>query len=144
MSLLLIKDLICPERSRCTSPAISSVSLSRTHCTCGSKHRRSKVKVGHGGTLDPMATGVLVIGVGRGCRELSNYLKVCHKRWLFSLLFFSLFLLWYRKESTIAHQVGWQIMWFCMIHPVAFFGRGNSRMFFSFGERLNDATRGAS
>ncbi|CAM9194161.1 unnamed protein product [Ascophyllum nodosum] len=34
-----------------------------------------KVKVGHGGTLDPMATGVLVIGVGRGCRELSDYLE---------------------------------------------------------------------
>eukprot|EP00903_Cladosiphon_okamuranus_P016040 g14810.t1 len=37
--------------------------------------RGPKVKVGHGGTLDPMATGVLVIGVGRGCRELSNYLQ---------------------------------------------------------------------
>ncbi|CAB1106032.1 unnamed protein product [Ectocarpus sp. CCAP 1310/34] len=35
-----------------------------------------KVKVGHGGTLDPMATGVLVIGVGKGCRELSNFLQV--------------------------------------------------------------------
>ncbi|CAM9888097.1 unnamed protein product [Ectocarpus sp. 4 AP-2014] len=34
-----------------------------------------KVKVGHGGTLDPMATGVLVIGVGKGCRELSNFLQ---------------------------------------------------------------------
>lgn len=33
------------------------------------------MKVGHGGTLDPMATGVLVIGVGRGCRELGNFLK---------------------------------------------------------------------
>lgn len=35
-----------------------------------------QVKVGHGGTLDPMATGVLVIGVGKGCRELGNYLQV--------------------------------------------------------------------
>ena len=35
-----------------------------------------QVKVGHGGTLDPMATGVLVIGVGRGCRELGKYLQV--------------------------------------------------------------------
>ena len=34
-----------------------------------------KVKVGHGGTLDPMATGVLVLGVGTGCRDLSMYLK---------------------------------------------------------------------
>jgi tRNA pseudouridine55 synthase len=28
-------------------------------------------KVGHGGTLDPMATGVLVIGVGRATRLLT-------------------------------------------------------------------------
>ncbi|GAB5030479.1 trna pseudouridine synthase 1 [Nannochloropsis oceanica] len=34
-----------------------------------------KVKVGHGGTLDPMATGVLVLGVGTACRDLSFYLK---------------------------------------------------------------------
>ncbi len=34
-----------------------------------------KVKVGHGGTLDPMATGVLVIGVGTACRDLGDYLK---------------------------------------------------------------------
>ncbi|KAG8468284.1 hypothetical protein KFE25_013367 [Diacronema lutheri] len=37
--------------------------------------RRRGHKVGHGGTLDPLATGLLVIGVGRGCRELQNYLK---------------------------------------------------------------------
>jgi tRNA pseudouridine55 synthase len=28
-------------------------------------------KVGHGGTLDPMATGVLVVGVGRATRLLT-------------------------------------------------------------------------
>ncbi|MBQ1015917.1 tRNA pseudouridine(55) synthase TruB, partial [Micromonospora sp. M51] len=28
-------------------------------------------RVGHGGTLDPMATGVLVIGVGRATRLLT-------------------------------------------------------------------------
>jgi tRNA pseudouridine55 synthase len=37
--------------------------------------RTRKHKVGHGGTLDPLATGLLVIGVGRGCRELEGYLK---------------------------------------------------------------------
>lgn len=31
-------------------------------------------KVGHGGTLDPFATGVLPIGVGKGTKELQNYL----------------------------------------------------------------------
>ena len=34
-----------------------------------------KVKVGHGGTLDPMATGVLVIGIGQGCKQLQEYIK---------------------------------------------------------------------
>ena len=37
--------------------------------------RRSRLKVGHGGTLDPLATGLLVIGVGHGCRRLQGYLK---------------------------------------------------------------------
>ena len=31
--------------------------------------------MGHGGTLDPMATGVLVLGVGSGCRALTGYLS---------------------------------------------------------------------
>lgn len=34
-----------------------------------------QIKVGHGGTLDPMATGVLVIGLNGGCKELSKYLS---------------------------------------------------------------------
>lgn len=40
-----------------------------------------KFKVGHGGTLDPMASGVLVIGLGRGCKELSGFLSG-HKTYL--------------------------------------------------------------
>lgn len=36
---------------------------------------RKKLKVGHGGTLDPMATGVLVVGVGKGCKALEGYLR---------------------------------------------------------------------
>mmetsp|Transcript_30463 Transcript_30463/g.93094 ORF Transcript_30463/g.93094 Transcript_30463/m.93094 type:complete len:352 (-) Transcript_30463:84-1139(-) len=37
--------------------------------------RRSRLKVGHGGTLDPMAEGLLVLGVGMGCKGLDGYLK---------------------------------------------------------------------
>ncbi|KAL6080581.1 TruB pseudouridine (psi) synthase 1 [Balamuthia mandrillaris] len=40
-----------------------------------SPSRRSRLKVGHGGTLDPFATGVIVIGVGDGCKALFTYLK---------------------------------------------------------------------
>lgn len=36
--------------------------------------RRSRLKVGHGGTLDPLATGYLVIGIGGGTKRLQTYL----------------------------------------------------------------------
>jgi len=36
--------------------------------------RRSRLKVGHGGTLDPLATGFLVLGVGGGTKRLQQYL----------------------------------------------------------------------
>lgn len=32
--------------------------------------RLKKVKIGHGGTLDPLATGLLILGVGRGTKSL--------------------------------------------------------------------------
>lgn len=38
------------------------------------KKRRPWMKVGHGGTLDPLATGVLVCGVGTGTKNLQKYL----------------------------------------------------------------------
>ncbi|CUM46318.1 uncharacterized protein AC631_02461 [Debaryomyces fabryi] len=38
-----------------------------------------KVKIGHGGTLDPMASGVLVVGVGLGTKKLQYYLSECNK-----------------------------------------------------------------
>lgn len=31
-------------------------------------------KIGQGGTLDPLADGVLVIGVGKGTKQLANFL----------------------------------------------------------------------
>jgi len=37
--------------------------------------RRVKIKVGHGGTLDPMAEGVLVMGVGQGTKLMADYLS---------------------------------------------------------------------
>ncbi|MDA3882867.1 MAG: tRNA pseudouridine(55) synthase TruB [Bacteroidales bacterium] len=32
-----------------------------------------KIKVGHGGTLDPQATGLLILGIGRETKNLSSY-----------------------------------------------------------------------
>ena len=39
------------------------------------KRPRHRLKVGHGGTLDKLAEGVLVIGVGEDCKKLSGYLE---------------------------------------------------------------------
>lgn len=36
--------------------------------------RAIEVKLGHGGTLDPMATGVLILGIGRGTKALQDFL----------------------------------------------------------------------
>ncbi len=36
--------------------------------------KKCRIKVGHGGTLDPLAEGVLVIGVGRGTKLMEDYL----------------------------------------------------------------------
>ncbi|KAK4241435.1 pseudouridine synthase [Achaetomium macrosporum] len=56
------------------------------------KRRRSKakqeirVKMGHGGTLDPLATGVLILGVGKGTKSLQNFLN-CTKTYEAVVLF---------------------------------------------------------
>ncbi|GJJ76292.1 tRNA pseudouridine55 synthase [Entomortierella parvispora] len=34
--------------------------------------KRGLVKIGHGGTLDPLARGVVVVGMGSGCKKLHN------------------------------------------------------------------------
>ncbi|KAF9484727.1 pseudouridine synthase [Pholiota conissans] len=38
------------------------------------KQGRESVKIGQGGTLDPLADGVLVIGVGKGTKKLNDFL----------------------------------------------------------------------
>jgi len=48
--------------------------------------RKQQVKIGHGGTLDPMATGVLVVGLGFGTKELQNFLG-CTKTYEATILF---------------------------------------------------------
>ncbi|KAF2200359.1 pseudouridine synthase [Delitschia confertaspora ATCC 74209] len=48
--------------------------------------RNLKVKLGHGGTLDPLATGVLVVGVGKGTKCLSRFLE-CTKTYECTVLF---------------------------------------------------------
>ena len=44
------------------------------------------MKIGHGGTLDPLATGVLIIGIGKGTKHLHDFLN-CTKSYEATLLF---------------------------------------------------------
>ncbi|KAJ5098496.1 hypothetical protein N7532_005497 [Penicillium argentinense] len=48
--------------------------------------QRLEVKLGHGGTLDPLATGVLVAGVGKGTKSLGDFLG-CTKEYETVVLF---------------------------------------------------------
>jgi tRNA pseudouridine55 synthase len=51
------------------------------------KHLKNiKAKLGHGGTLDPMATGVLIIGTGKGTKCLQRFLE-CTKSYECVVLF---------------------------------------------------------
>ncbi|EXJ94192.1 hypothetical protein A1O1_02585 [Capronia coronata CBS 617.96] len=43
-------------------------------------------KMGHGGTLDPMATGILIVGIGRGTKYLQDFLG-CKKTYETVVLF---------------------------------------------------------
>lgn len=36
----------------------------------------TRLKIGHAGTLDPMATGLMIIGVGEGTKKLQDFLKL--------------------------------------------------------------------
>ncbi len=37
------------------------------------KHKLKKFKVGHAGTLDPLASGLLIICVGKATKEIEKY-----------------------------------------------------------------------
>ncbi|KAF2453236.1 pseudouridine synthase [Lineolata rhizophorae] len=50
------------------------------------REKRIQVKLGHGGTLDPMATGVLIVGVGAGTKSLQDFLS-CRKTYDTVVLF---------------------------------------------------------
>ncbi len=42
----------------------------------GNTKAPTRMKMGHAGTLDPMATGLMIIGVGEGTKMLGQYLKL--------------------------------------------------------------------
>jgi len=52
----------------------------------GRAKRQLQVKMGHGGTLDPLATGVLILGIGKGTKSLQQFLY-CTKTYEAVVLF---------------------------------------------------------
>jgi tRNA pseudouridine55 synthase len=62
-------------RAALNSPTSTNSNNPSNENTQHFKRLSRQIKVGHGGTLDPMATGVLVIGLNGGCRELAKYLS---------------------------------------------------------------------
>ncbi|KAF1834665.1 pseudouridine synthase [Decorospora gaudefroyi] len=74
-------------RSSLFEPWLESTRRSMMLSNSKPKHIKNlKVKLGHGGTLDPMATGVLIIGVGKGTKCLQRFLE-CTKTYECVVLF---------------------------------------------------------
>ncbi|KAL3589248.1 pseudouridine synthase pus4 [Fusarium poae] len=73
-------------------PLIESEVAKRTNENGGQPARRkalkkaSQVKIGHGGTLDPLATGVLILGVGSATKALPRFLE-CTKTYETTVVF---------------------------------------------------------
>ncbi|KAI0459957.1 trub family pseudouridylate synthase-containing protein [Xylaria acuta] len=73
-------------------PMIDQETASRSRESNRKKNRRRlgkndiRVKMGHGGTLDPLATGVLILGVGKGTKSLQSFLD-CTKTYETVVLF---------------------------------------------------------
>ncbi|KAG5189435.1 pseudouridine synthase [Tribonema minus] len=63
------------EQATLTETANAAGGPASGHAGAQQRNKRVKIKVGHGGTLDPMATGVLVLGIGSGTKELEKYLQ---------------------------------------------------------------------
>lgn len=51
------------------------------------KHRAAAKKVGHAGTLDPIAEGLLLVGVGRKYTKAMNFLMNQDKEYIFEITF---------------------------------------------------------
>ncbi|RDL39796.1 Uncharacterized protein BP5553_04136 [Venustampulla echinocandica] len=78
------------QHSKLFEPYLSFEAAQRERVSANqNKRRRNKeirVKIGHGGTLDPLATGVLITGIGKGTKSLQDFL-LCTKTYEAVILF---------------------------------------------------------
>ncbi|KAK9488353.1 pseudouridine synthase [Lipomyces starkeyi] len=66
------------QRKMEADPEFINTSMTREERQKRKRRKMPKVKMGHGGTLDPAADGVLVLGVNEGTKRLGEYLN-CSK-----------------------------------------------------------------
>jgi tRNA pseudouridine55 synthase len=76
--------------SKLFAPWIEAEKKERLRVNHNQRNRRRdknvQVKIGHGGTLDPLATGVLIAGIGKGTKVLQTFLE-CTKQYETVVLF---------------------------------------------------------
>jgi len=70
----------------CFAPSQTFAPLLKHQPKRPSKNNEQAFKLGHGGTLDPLAAGVLIVGIGRGTKHLQQYLA-CKKTYETVVLF---------------------------------------------------------
>jgi tRNA pseudouridine55 synthase len=80
-------------KSKLFEPAIEAQKALLERESSNQKQKRKKlikkaenIKIGHGGTLDPLATGVLILGIGIGTKDLGRFLE-CTKSYETTILF---------------------------------------------------------
>ncbi|KAJ9097179.1 hypothetical protein QFC21_004848 [Naganishia friedmannii] len=100
----LIKPLLC-ESPLFHDPTLTSAAEKKAEVKRLMKHRGG-LKIGQGGTLDPLADGVLVIGVGKGTKLLSQFLH-CTKSYTTTALLGSCTTT-YDSEGPILSTAPWQ------------------------------------
>ncbi|GAB7339216.1 hypothetical protein MBLNU457_5875t1 [Dothideomycetes sp. NU457] len=81
-----------------------------SHNQRNKRSRRSRqpvqVKLGHGGTLDPAATGVLIVGVGKGTKSLNKFLD-CTKSYE-AVVLFGAATDTYDAEGKVVNRAGYE------------------------------------
>lgn len=94
-----------------TSPLFElDIKAQQARSNAGRKGRKqrmnNKIKMGHGGTLDPLASGVLVVGTGRGTKDLGKFLN-CSKDYE-AVALFGCSTDTYDSEGKVVHRKPWQ------------------------------------
>lgn len=88
----------------------AEIHAQQARANAGRKGRKqkmgNKIKMGHGGTLDPLASGVLVVGTGRGTKDLGKFLS-CSKDYE-AIALFGCSTDTYDSEGKIVHKRPWQ------------------------------------